>query len=225
VRRVLGLSLLVLLAGFLTLIISAGALYPGGTWCAKSSPGFDLTANFLCDLLHERGLNGIPNPGARLAHAGMVLLSLALIPFWNGVAWLSRARPAVARATRVLGMLSAIGTLLVSLNPSDRFQKLHQLSVLTTTGAALAAASLALIGLRSSSRGRGLVWIAGTAFALAAVDGALYLQQVLAPRDCAVLLPLLQKFAALFILLWMIGVGLRLLREPNASAATGSKPG
>jgi hypothetical protein len=217
VRRVLGLSLLVLLAGFLTLTLAATLQYPGGTWCSKSSPGFDPAANYLCDLLHERGLNGAPNPGARLAHAGMVLLSLALIPFWNGVAWLSRARPRVARATLILGMLSAIGTLLVSFNPSDRFRELHQLTVLSTTGASLAAAALAMVGLRSAPRGRGLFVIAACALSLAAIDGALYLQQVLAPRDCTILLPLLQKTAAFFILLWMTGVALRLLRDPSGA--------
>ena len=217
--RICGLAILFLLAAFLTLTLGAGLLYPGGTWCDRASPGFDLASNFLCDLLHRRALNGALNPGAPLAQAAMVSLSLALVPFWLGIAHLSRARSKLASAVRALGVLSALGTLLVSFNPSDRWPSLHQLSVLTTAAAALAAALGGAAGLASSPRGRRLAAIALVTLALAAVDAGLYLQQVIAPTECAVVLPVLQKFAGISALVWMLAIATRLLGESRLSAS------
>jgi hypothetical protein len=133
----------------------------------------------------------------------------------------SETRPSLARSVRALGVLSAIGTLFVALNPSDRWPQFHQLAVLATTGAALAAGLGGALGLHRSERGRPLARLAATALALAAADGALYLHQVLTPGDCAVLLPVLQKLAGLAALAWMIAVAVRLVRDKPRRAPPG----
>ena len=208
-----------LLAGFVVCIGFAVAQYPGGTWCDKSSTGFHPVMNYLCDLLHDRGLNGAENPGARLARGGMLCLALALVPFWLGVARLGAQSPRLARVAGALGLLSAVGTLFVSLNPSDRFLALHQLAVLSTTGAAIGAASAGCLGLLAARHIR-LAALGFSPLGLGALDGALYLHQVLNPARCAVVLPLLQKFAALTVFAWMLSVAFVLF---SGASTTGSR--
>ena len=221
--KILAVALLILLAVFVSLTATAAALYPGGTWCDKSSPGFDLAQNFLCDLLHERALNGTANPGATLARTGMLSLAVALVPFWLGVAELVRARPVLASATRAFGVISALGTALVSLNPSDRFAALHQTAVLGTTVSALAAALSGCVGLYLAPGGRGLATLGGLSLVLAGIDGFLYLRQVFSPVACATLLPVVQKLAGLLVLAWMLAVAARLSRRPTAASPTRSR--
>jgi hypothetical protein len=89
---------------------------------------------------------------------------------------------------------------------------LHQVSVLSASTSGVAAALLAASAPAASGTGRWLRILAWAALGTAALDAGLYAEQVFFPKACAVLLPALQKLAALWILAWMLATAWVLLR-------------
>jgi hypothetical protein len=197
-------------------MVIAALRYPGGTWCNPRVPGYQLLESFFCDVLHQRGLDGRPNPGAPWARAALVLIALGFVPFWLSVPWTMSLAGARAQLVRALGSLSAGASLAVALAASDHWPSLHRVAVLTAATSGVAAAVVACTG-RFAGRAPALRALAWAALTTAAIDAGLYLSQVLDPKPCAVALPLLQKVAALFVLGWMLGTAIALFR-PGAPA-------
>lgn len=211
-------ALFLLTLSFAGCLVWAALLYPGGTWCEPQRPGYDLVRSFLCDPLHTRGLNGAPNPAAGWARAGLLLSGLAFVPFWAGMPRALGFGGARARAVRALGVSSALLSLVVASSPSDAWPALHTAAVLSASVTGVGAALTALSAPSTSSAGRTLRAVGWTAMSAAAVDAALYAEQAFFPKPCAVLLPALQKVAALWIVAWMLGTAWVLLRgAPRAS--------
>jgi hypothetical protein len=198
-------------------MVIAAVRYPGGTWCDPRAPGYQLLESFFCDVLHERGLNGSPNPGAPWARAALVSIGLGFAPFWWSIPWTMGLTPRRGSLVRVLGVASALASVAVALAPSDRMPWLHQIAVLTASGAGVAAAVLASTSRTRGHGSRALRLVAWGALLTAALDAGLYLVQVLEPQPCGIALPALQKLAAAFILTWMLGNALILLRAQPAS--------
>jgi hypothetical protein len=202
----------------------AASLYPGGTWCDPRAPGYDVWRSFFCDVLHIRGLNGLPNPGAAFARAALLLIAAAFVPFWFALPFALKLGARRAAAVRAFGAASTSGCLIVALAPSDRFPQLHQAAVLSAASAGIAAALLALGGVKAASRAaRALTSLAWAALITAAIDAGLYAAQLSDPAPCALLLPALQKLAAGLIVAWML-VTAWVVRHPARSAAASSEP-
>jgi hypothetical protein len=227
-----GTALALFTLGFSICMVIAALLYPGGTWCNPQAPHYQVLESFFCDVLHERGLNGDPNPGAPWARTALVLIALGFVPFWSSVPStmaLSVRRAAIVRA---LGWLSAAASLAVALSPSDRWPSLHQVAVLSAAASGIAAAVIAstsrvtgaVTGTAPGSRARRLRLLAWGALTTAAIDAGLYLSQALNPQPCAVALPLLQKVAAIFVLGWMLGTALATFRGPAPAPPGGTPP-
>jgi len=193
-------------------LVWAAFLYPGGTWCEPQHPGYDLVRSFLCDPLHTHGLNGAPNPAAGWARAGLLLSGLAFVPFWAAMPRALGFGGTRATAVRVLGVSSALLSLVVASTPSDVWPAVHTAAVLSASATGVAAAIVALSAPSRSSAGRTLRAVGWTAMSAAAADAALYAEQALFPKPCAMLLPALQKVAALWIVAWMLGTAWVLLR-------------
>src|SRR5688572_11608153 len=105
--RAIAIGLFLSVALFVALIGRAIALYPGGTWFDPGAVGHDPFRNFLCDLTQPVALNGMVNPGARWAGAGMIALDVGLLLVWLAVPLLAPSR--LGRALRMMGVLSFLG--------------------------------------------------------------------------------------------------------------------
>jgi hypothetical protein len=198
--------------GFAFCLGWAAFLYPGGTWCEPQKAGYDVVRSFFCDLLHTRGLNGAPNPGAPLARAGLLLAGVAFIPFWLGTPRALGLGARRALVIRGLGGSSALLCLAVALTPSDSWPTLHQIAVLSASTTGVVAALLA-VSAPAARRGRWLRRLGWAALGTAALDAGLYAEQVFFPKPCATLLPALQKLSALWVVVWMFATAWVLLRR------------
>ena len=199
----------------------AARLYPGGTWCDPQAPGYDLWRSFFCDVLHVRGLNGLPNPGAPFARAALVSIAAAFVPFWFALPFAMKLGARLTAAVRSFGAASATASLVVALAPSDRFPQLHQTAVLSATSAGIAAALLALQGVKAApGSARALHALAWAALLTAALDAGLYAAQLSDPAPCALALPALQKLAAGLIVAWMLATAWVALHPARSSAAS-----
>jgi hypothetical protein len=144
--RVAPALILLGLAGFVALTALAAAVYPGGTFCNPAAPRYEFWGNFFCDLTQPVTQRGADNARSRaLAQASFASFGLALVPFWWELGGLLRSRG--GRATRVLGLLSALATNVIAWLPSAASPLLHQASVFVAAGAGLGAGVLAVAGL------------------------------------------------------------------------------
>jgi hypothetical protein len=206
-------------AAFAGAMAVAASLYPGGTWCDPQAPGYDVWRSFFCDVLHVRGLNGLPNPGASFARAALLLIAAAFVPFWFALPVALKLGARRAAAVRAFGVASATASLIVALAPSDRFPGLHQAAVLSAASTGVAAALLALSGVNAATgSGRALPALAWAALITAALDAGLYAAQLSHPAPCALALPALQKLAATLIVAWMLTTAW-VVRHPARSSA------
>ena len=210
-------------SGFALCLVWAALVYPGGNWCDPQRVGFDPVRGFFCDLLHARGLNGAPNPGAPIARAALLLAGLAFVPFWLRAPRALGFVGCRARAVVGLGASSALLCSAVALSPSDSWPTLHQLAVLSASASGVAAALLAVTAPTSGRAAGWLRRLGWVALGTAGLDAALYAEQVFLPRPCALLLPALQKLAALAILAWMLATAWVLLRR-RGPGVTESEP-
>jgi hypothetical protein len=215
--RVLAGALVGGMALFCAAMASAMASYPGGTWSDRTTPGHSFFRNFFCDLTQEIALSGAPNPGARVAQAGMLAIVLAFFPFW----WLLPSSfprwPSVGRAVKALGAASVAGLVAVPLTPSLRFGWLHSASVLLASVPALAAAIFAVFAL-AASRERVHATLGGATVIASALDAALYVHHLVAGGASAAL-PVLQKISAGLLLAWMLVVAATSLRQSGQRGA------
>jgi hypothetical protein len=182
---------------FVVLEAAAMALYPGGTWWEPGARGHRFWQNFLCDLSWRVALNGQDNRvGSILSQAAMLVLVAGFVPFW----WLA-AGPR-ARAVRVLGLGSVVGTAAVTLMPSERFGSMHGVAVMVATSTGLAAAVGAAVGqLRAGDRVAGGLGLA--VLACAGIDLVLYVRTFASGGPGPLAVPALQKVALLLLLTWM----------------------
>ena len=67
---------------FIGIYIYASQLYPGGSIADINSIGFDWSNNHWCNLMRERGLNGIQNQARPVAIAGISILCFSMIIFF-----------------------------------------------------------------------------------------------------------------------------------------------
>ena len=187
---------------FVALLGVSAVLYPGGTWTDSSTTSYRFFENFFCDLTHETGLNGAPNPGAVYAKAALIGVSPALLLFYLALADRVPSAPSGARTlVRGFGVLSALGLLFVPITPSDRFALMHTAAALSASVAGLLGlAVFALLARRSPKQGLPALIL----LLMVAVDVALYIQQVRTHGPTPILLPALQKLAALWLVGWML---------------------
>ncbi|MEZ4383365.1 MAG: hypothetical protein R3A79_18695 [Nannocystaceae bacterium] len=202
---------------FVALFVAAAALYPGGTWMRRSAPGHSLFANYLCDLMQARALNGEPaGLGATLARLGAVAMFVALASFYHLVARLAPRSSARGRFVRYVGLFASVVSLTVPLFPSDRFRVLHILAVVGSFAPAFAATiPAAQISLRAAGAS---AWIKGAALVTliaGGLDGLLYAYAygtyavgVITPweirRELEWLMPALQRVASLGLVAWVL---------------------
>ena len=191
---------------FSVLMAAAMAAYPGGSWLQRSSRGHAFWGNYWCDLLRNPGLNGEDNAvSAGLAQWAMLAMAMTLLIYWFVASSLFLDRAALARWTRGLGSLGAIGLALITQLPSDRFAGLHVLAVVLAGPMGIAATALAIVGLASAPGTSRLARFLGIALAVSASATLLqYTRQAWLGAAESALLPALQKVATGLLMLWMV---------------------
>jgi hypothetical protein len=209
------------LFAFLALHIAAAVAFPGGTSCDAGATRYQVWGNFLCDVTQPHTPAGIENARAsRLGTASFVVIAAAFIPFWWLVARMVGG--AAGWVVRVLGTLSALGTLVVPGFPSARWPLPHVAAVFTASIPGLTAA---VVGSAALLRARGLVpGLLGAATLVAGtVDAVGYGRAMLHGTHCTPWLAPAQKVAALVFIAWMASVAVLAARDQPARRVDSSR--
>ena len=204
--------MLAAMAAFVVLFALAARAYPGGTWFNPATVGHRFWQNFLCDLEWETALNGLPNPGAALMRAAMLVLVAVALPLWWVLPVLFPRHVVLGRLVRGLGTFSVAAMIAVALVPSELSRRLHQISVVCAGVPALLAAILSTVALAKEERPPRIITVLGLAtLALTVADLYLYVRQIVVPWTSSVAIPALQKVALIFALAWVTCIGTRVL--------------
>lgn len=210
---------------FLIAFAVAAALYPGGTWTNRRAPGHSLLANYLCDLMQERALNGQPAAvGALVIRAGALAMFIAIGAFYLLVARLERPPGRAARLARGVGVSAAAIACTIPFLTSDRSRTAHLVAVVATFLPALVATvAAARVCLRSPQTTPWIRAAALVALVAGSVDGFLYIFAYgahalgLPPplpvrRLVGDLIPVLQRIASVGVIAWVLALAARARR-------------
>ena len=193
-------------------------LYPGGNWLDRSAPGHRFFANFLCDLTQPVSLSGVENRlGSRCAQFGMLSFALALAGFFGLLPELFAPGGRAAPWVRALGGGAMLVFVAVPLTPSLTFGNWHERLALLAGTLGLAAALLAVHALwRAPRRARSLGVLGALAVAVGALDAALFVYHL---GDAAppLLVPAIQKVAAVLLCAWMLATAWLALAKARAT--------
>lgn len=193
---------------FCGLFAAAAWLYPGGNWLNRAASGHRFFANYFCDLTQPVSLSGVKNPlGSRLAQLAMLCFGVALAGFFWLVPRFFGPATRLSTWVRGLGEGAVLGFVAVPLTPSEIFGDVHaSLSLLAGT-LGLAAAVCAVAGLlRSHCYARALGVVGALALVAGGVHAALFVRYLHASEPAPLIVPAVQKVAALLLSAWMLGV-------------------
>jgi hypothetical protein len=194
--------------GFCALFAASMALYPGGNWLDRAARGHRFFANYFCDLTQPVSLSGVNNPiGSRLAQLAMLCFAAAL----SGFFWLLPRffRPnARARAWVFwLGEGAVLSYLSVPFTPSALFGDVHAWLSLFAGALGLSASLCAVWALCGSHRlARTLGVLGALSIAAGLVHALLFVHYLHGSQPAPLIVPAVQKVAALLLSVWMLGV-------------------
>jgi len=193
---------------FSGLFVAAAWVYPGGNWLDRAAQGHHFFANYFCDLTQPVSLSGVTNPlGSRLAQLAMLCFGVALAGFFWLVPRFFGAPSRLGTWVRGLGESAVLGFLAVPFTPSELFGDVHALLSLLSAAFGLAAALCAVVGLLRSHRVARALGVVGTLSLVAGgVHAALFVRYLHASEPAPLIVPAVQKVAALLLSSWMLGV-------------------
>lgn len=183
-------------------------VYAGGSWLHPQAPAHLFFENFWCDLLRDPALNGRSNAlSVRLTMLGFVAVALALGTFWLELA--ERFADWRRGFLRWAGVVSALGTVLVALLPSDRFPHVHAPAVLVAGGLGFVCGCIGAAWALAQRRRAPVFALVSLALMLATgVNLVLYVRDAYFDAPETIALPAAQKVATLALVVWLI-LGLR----------------
>lgn len=210
VRCILVLGTLIL---FVIAIGVAAAAYPGGNYFDRSYPRHHFWHNFLCDLLHRKGLGGGNNDlGSRLATLGMLALVVCMAMYWTLGPWLMPSRVWLGRLCTLAGLLSSLGLIAVALTPSDRLPRLHTAAIVLATAPGLVAAFAVVTGHLLEPHTPLPLRVVGVVALLSVVaTSAVFVVHTFMGGGYLRALPALQRLAAIGTVIWLGTTTVRLL--------------
>jgi hypothetical protein len=191
------------------LVWAASSVYPGGTAWNPATEGHDLWFNFLCDLQRTTARGGQPNTVAsRLTQTAMATLAVSFMAhFWLATR-LSRIEGQRAPWVLVLGAVCSTSTLILAFMPTDLFGAFHDVALGVATVPGLTAVAILIPALAVAPEGR-LAAVVATAFSLtAAIDFALYTNELWGGVRVGPLVAVLERVSFLLLLVFMLVVSL-----------------
>ncbi|HYQ26953.1 MAG TPA: hypothetical protein VER04_07035 [Polyangiaceae bacterium] len=195
---------------FFGLFAAAAWVYPGGNWLEPGARGHRFFANYFCDLTQPVSLSGVNNPlGSRLAQLAMLSFAAALAGFfWLVPRYFRPSAGARARAwVRAFGECAVLSYLAVPFTPSKIFGDVHAWLSLLAGALGLAAALAAVWGLlRSQPIARALGVLGALSLLAGVLHAALFVGYLHSSEPAPLLVPAIQKVAALLLSAWMLGV-------------------
>jgi hypothetical protein len=225
-RRYLGLAVLVGLVLYCLAMGVSAALYPGGTWFDSQAVGHRFWENFWCDLLRERGHNGEPNiAGSRIALGGWLALSAAMVPFWSIVPAAMPGSPRLGAWVRGLGIFSAIAMVAIFLTPSDRFPRLHGITITAAAGPGLVALASSVWALGRREQPLELRASGWALASFATANFLIYSREYWLGLPGSPILPPVQKAATICAVVWMVCVVRHVVRRAPPPAAGRGRAG
>jgi hypothetical protein len=196
------------LLAFGALLAAAMAVYPGGNWFDRAAHGHSFFANYFCDLTQPVSLSGVNNRlGASLAQLAMLAFAAALAGFFWLVPLHFASHPRASVWVRALGGCSVLCYLAVPFTPSEIFGDVHAALSLLAGALGLSAALCAVWALLRSTRvARALGVVGALAVAAGVVHALLFVRSLHAGEPAPLIVPAIQKLAALLSSAWMLGV-------------------
>lgn len=213
------LLILLSLALFLGLFAAAAAAYPGGNWLDRAAPGHRFFANYFCDLTQPVSLSGVSNPlGSRLAQLAMLVFAAALAGFFWLVPRYFGPNLRTVAWVRGLGECAVLSYLAVPFTPSELFGNVHATLSLFAGALGLGAASCAVWALlRAEAAGRALGVVGALALAAGSVHAGLFVHYLHENAPAPLIVPAIQKVAAMLLSVWMLGAAWLTLSRPRES--------
>jgi hypothetical protein len=217
--RPCALLIVLSLGCFWALFAAAAAVYPGGNWLDRAAIGHHFFGNYFCDLTQPVSLSGVSNPlGSRLAQLAMLSFAAAMAGFFwlvprffgpntRGVAWV-----------RGLGECAVLSYLTVPFTPSELFGEVHASLSLFAGALGLTAALCAVWALlRAPGTGRVLGSLGALSLAAGGLHAALFVHYLHGSEPAPLIVPAVQKLAALLLSTWMLGAAWLTLSRPRGS--------
>lgn len=192
-KRLVDLLPILGILSFGGLYIYASTLYPGGSQNDLNSIGYDWIHNYWCNLLNEKGGNGMPNPARPIAILAMVILCLSLIQFFLQFASTIATHKYWQRIIRITGIVSMIFAIFI-------FTDYHDLMTLLSSFFGL----FAVIGIIVEIYKSELHFYKLTGILCIAILG---LNNIIYYTEWGIVfLPLIQKISFVVVLAWVGGL-------------------
>ena len=185
---------------FIVLYLVASQLYPGGSQADLNSIGFDWMHNYWCNLLNEKGMNGLKNPARPIAITAMIILCSSILLFFYQFARYFAKNTFWKRIIKIAGTLSMLTAALL-------FTEYHDLMTILSSIFGL----FVLIGIIYSVYKSEM-----TFFKISGIIGIILLainNYIYYSLQFIELLPLIQKGTFVFILFWIIGLNLKMIEN------------
>lgn len=184
---------------FMVLYAFASTFYPGGSQADANSIGFDWVHNYTCDLFKPIALNGVENPSTTYAMVAMVILCSSMTFFFY---LFSIAIPMTffwQKMVQITGTITMVTGILI-------FTSWHNLMINLTSIFGL----LILIGIirgLAINKHRRFLWTGAFCTGVLIFNNGLYYLEY---YDY---LPLIQKITFVIVLLWVMGINIKLAQQ------------
>ena len=182
---------------FCGLYLYSASLYPGGSQTDINSVGFDWVDNYWCNLMNEKGMNGIKNPARPIAISAMIMLCASLTFFFFQFSVLFEENKAWKWLIRIFGTLSMVSAVLI-------FTSLHD--IMTTVSSILGVVVLFRISRNVYKSDWTIFKVSGVVcILLLGINNFIYYSEYFIG-----FLPLVQKITFVLVLAWIVGLNLEL---------------
>lgn len=190
-----GIVLFALLYGY------AASLYPGGSQANEHSIGFSWVHNYWCNLLNSQSINGQPNMAKPIATTAMAVLCFSLMLFFIQFAQQVVKSLFWKRVISLGGIITMFSAFFIS------FPKIHDLMTILSSLSGV----FVVIGLIKTiyQQAKPIYKFSGLGcIALLGLNNVIYYSSY-----GLYYLPLLQKLTFAFVLLWIIGLNLEMVKD------------
>lgn len=181
----------------------ASILYPEGSQADLNSEGYDWIHNYWCNLMNEKGMNGVANPARPFAISAMVILCMSLLVFFLHFAYSFTKHPVIKKMVAIGGVLSMGFACLI-------FTSQHDLMTLISSFFGI----FVVIGIIKELWGSALGFYKLTGFCcilLLLLNNYIYYSEHFLEY-----LPIIQKITMLLVLLWVIGINHAISKNPKS---------